>query len=86
MHKVQIYTQPGCPFCQRALALLEDKGIPFEHIDAPRGSEAREAVIKRSGGQKTVPVIFIDGELIGGCDALLSLENSGRLNTILGME
>ncbi|QCE32178.1 glutaredoxin 3 [Acetobacteraceae bacterium] len=83
MSKVEIYTQPGCPYCQKALILLQRKDIAFEHINAPRGSAEREEVIQRSGGQTTVPVIFINDKLIGGCSELLALEKEGKLDSIL---
>ena len=41
MPKVEIYTQPWCPFCERALHILTTKGVEFREIDAPNGSKAR---------------------------------------------
>ncbi|MBO1360346.1 glutaredoxin 3 [Acetobacter sacchari] len=84
MPSVEIYTQPGCPYCHRAVALLEHKGVAFTEINAPRGTPERETAIQRSGGQTTVPQIFIDGQGIGGCDDLFSLERRGALDPLLG--
>jgi glutaredoxin 3 len=83
MPTVEIYTQPWCPYCARALALLQKKAVAFREIDAPRGSEARAESITRSGGETSVPQIFIDGASIGGCDELLALERSGELDRLL---
>ncbi len=83
MSKIEIYTQPGCPFCQKAVSLLNSKGIQFTQINAPKGSQEREESIKRSGGKTTVPQIFINGQSIGGCDDLLKLEDSGKLDSLL---
>jgi glutaredoxin 3 len=42
MPKIEVYTQPFCPFCARAMNLLTQKGASFEEIDAPSGSAARQ--------------------------------------------
>jgi glutaredoxin 3 len=83
MPKIEIYTQPFCPYCDRAKALLARKGAPFEEIDAPHGSQARRDAIARSGGRSTVPQIFIDGRPIGGSDDLAALERAGKLDPLL---
>lgn len=84
MAKVEIFTQPGCPYCMRAVMLLEKKHVPFQEISAPRGTPAREEAIERSGGKQTVPQIFINGTAIGGCDDLMELEKTGKLDALLG--
>ena len=83
MPKVEIYTTPFCPYCERAKALLARKGVEFEEFDAPHGSQARKDAIARSGGRSTVPQIFIDGRAIGGSDELAALERAGKLDTLL---
>lgn len=85
MAKVEIYTQPGCPFCQRALMLLQAKDVPFQEINAPKGTKERDESIERSGGKTSVPQIFIDGKAIGGCDDLMALNKSGELQKLLGI-
>jgi len=83
MAKIEIYTQLFCPYCERAKALLEKKGVAFEELDAPHGSQARKDAIARSGGRSTVPQIFIDGQPIGGSDDLAALERAGKLDALL---
>ena len=83
MPHIQIYTQPWCPFCERAVHLLGTKGVEFDEIDAPNGSAARAEATKRSGGRTTVPQIFIGGQHIGGCDDLVALERAGKLDALL---
>jgi glutaredoxin 3 len=83
MAKIEIYVQDFCGFCARAKALLDRKGVAYEEIYAPRGSEAREQAIARSGGRTTVPQVFIDGQPIGGSDELAALERSGKLDALL---
>jgi glutaredoxin 3 len=86
MPNVEIYTQPWCPFCERATHLMATKGVPFKEINAPHGSEARIEARERSGGRTTVPQIFIDGKHIGGCDDLVALDRAGKLNSLLGFQ
>ncbi len=83
MPKVEIYTQALCPYCARAVRLLERKGVSFDEIDAPAGSAARAEAVRRSGGRNTVPQIFIDGQAIGGCDDLYALDAAGKLDPLL---
>lgn len=83
MAQIDIYTQPLCPYCARAMALLTQKGATFHEISAPRGSEAREQAISRSGGRTTVPQIFINDQHIGGCDDLVALDQAGGLDKLL---
>ncbi|HEY7580787.1 MAG TPA: glutaredoxin 3 [Acetobacteraceae bacterium] len=83
MPEVEIYTQPWCPYCARAVSLLGSKGVPFRQIDAPHGSAARQESIRRSGGRTTVPQIFIGGRHIGGCDDLVALDRAGELDVLL---
>lgn len=83
MPTVEIYTQPWCPYCARAVGLFTKKGVAFREIDAPHGTAAREEAIRRSGGRTSVPQIFIDGAGIGGCDDLLALDRAGKLDPLL---
>jgi glutaredoxin 3 len=83
MAKVEIYTTDFCPYCSRAKALLESKGVAYEEIYAPNGSQARRDAIARSGGRTTVPQVFIDGQAVGGSDDLQALERAGRLDALL---
>ena len=84
MPKVEIYTQPWCPYCSSALALLKAKGVAFEQINAPHGSDARATAQERSG-RGTVPQIFVDGAAIGGSDDMAALDRAGRLDALLGL-
>jgi glutaredoxin 3 len=85
MPDVEIYTQPFCPFCDRAIHILSGKGVQFREIDAPPGSEARAEARQRSWGRTSAPQIFIDGQHIGGCDDLMALERVGKLDPLLGL-
>ena len=85
MPNVEIYTQPWCPYCTRAVGLLTKKGVAFREIDAPQGTPQRAEAIERAGGRSSVPQIFIDGRHIGGCDDLMALERAKTLDTMLGV-
>jgi glutaredoxin 3 len=83
MPRVEIFTVAFCPYCDRARALLQRKGVAFQEFDAPHGSGARRDAIARSGGRTSVPQIFIDGRAIGGSDDLAALDRAGRLDALL---
>lgn len=80
---VEIYTKKFCPYCWRALALLEGKGVDVEEIAVDGGGQLRELMIERANGRTTVPQIFIRGEHVGGCTDLMALESDGRLDALL---
>ena len=84
MPEVIVYTTPFCPYCVRAIRLLEKKGVPFTDIDVMGNPELRREMEARSGGY-TVPQIFIDGEPIGGSDELVAFERAGELDEMLGL-
>jgi glutaredoxin 3 len=85
MPEVEIYTQPWCPYCARAVRILKGKGVAFREIKAPHGTPEREEAIRRSGGRTTVPQIFIAGAAIGGCDDLVRLDRAGELDRRLAL-
>ena len=83
MSHVTIYTRAFCPYCTRAVALLEKKGVDFTEIDAGMDVEKRREMMQRSGGRATYPQIFIGDKHIGGCDEMVSLEWAGKLDDLL---
>jgi glutaredoxin 3 len=83
MPKVEIYTRAFCGYCAHALALLRDKGVDFEEYDLTMGGPQRSEMIERAGGRATFPQIFIGGQHIGGCDDLVALNTSGKLDALL---
>jgi glutaredoxin 3 len=81
--RIEVYTTRYCPYCTRAKALLRGKGVEFDEIDVTDDPELRMRMVELSGGRRTVPEIFINGEIIGGCDELYELEMSGELDALL---
>jgi glutaredoxin 3 len=86
MADVELYTTPFCPYCMRARALLDRKGVAFTDIDITEEPGRRTEMIRRAGGRTSVPQIFIDGEHIGGSDELVALDRAGELDAKLGMK
>ena len=86
MPPVTIYTKPYCPYCIRAVALLERKGVDFTEIEAGFDPEKKREMIERSGGRMTFPQIFIGQRHIGGCDDMMALEREGGLDPLLAAE
>jgi glutaredoxin 3 len=85
MAEVELYTTMFCPYCTRARALLERKGVTFTDIDINEEPARRGEMIWRAGGRTSVPQIFINGEHIGGSDELVALDRVGALDAKLGM-
>ena len=83
MGDITIYTKPYCPFCVRAVSLLEAKGAGFTEIEAAFDPEKRAEMVQRSGGRATFPQIFINDRHIGGCDDLVALDRAGELDPLL---
>lgn len=81
--KVEIYTKSTCGFCVRAKRLLDMKKVEYEEIAVDFGGAKKQEMVERAGGRMTVPQIFIDGKHVGGCDALMTLEQEGRLDELL---
>jgi glutaredoxin 3 len=81
--KIEIYTKFGCGYCARAKQLLSSKGAAFIEYDVSIGGAKRAEMEERAPGSATVPQIFIDDTLIGGCDDLFALENQGKLDAAL---
>ena len=83
MAEVTIYTKPYCPYCIRAVSLLEKKGVAFNEIEAAFDPEKRQEMVQRANGRSTFPQIFIGGQHIGGCDDMMALEFDGKLDALL---
>jgi glutaredoxin 3 len=81
--KVEIYTWSGCPFCKRAKALLNNKGVQFTEYVIDGDERARSLMAQRANGRRSVPQIFIDDLHIGGCDDIHALEAKGELDSLL---
>ena len=83
MNPVRMYTTQVCPYCQRAKALLKQRGVAaIEEIRIDTDPEQRDLMIERTG-RRTVPQIFIGDTHVGGCDDLVALDQRGGLIPLL---
>jgi monothiol glutaredoxin len=73
---------PMCGFSMRAAAALQECGIPFAYINVLQDPEIFEN-LPRYADWPTFPQIYIDGELIGGCDITLELHANGELKNMM---
>lgn len=83
MATVEVYVTTYCPYCVRAKELLKRKGVTFTEIDVTNDDAARDALVQKADGRRTVPQIFINGVGIGGSDDLHALEREGKLDAML---
>ena len=83
--KVEIYTKWGCPYCVRAKALLDGKGISYTEYDITLGGPKRAEMQERVPGAMTVPQILIDDQAVGGYDDIHALDRAGKLDPLLGL-
>jgi glutaredoxin 3 len=84
MNPVKMYTTLVCPYCQRAKALLKQRGVQhIEEIRIDLDPAARDHMMDITG-RRTVPQIFIGDTHVGGCDDLMALDQQGGLKPLLG--
>jgi glutaredoxin-like protein len=65
---VTVFTREGCPYCVRAKGLLRDAGVDFDELVLNR--DYSEMTLRAVAGVSMVPQVFVNGDRIGGSDAL----------------
>jgi monothiol glutaredoxin len=78
-------TQPMCGFSARTVAMLQSLGRPFAAVDVLPDPRIRQELSALSNWP-TIPQLFVDGELVGGCDIVTEMYESGELQQVLGVE
>ena len=78
-------SQPQCGFSARTAGILDTLLVDYATVDVLKDAALREA-IKRYGQWPTIPQLYVDGELIGGCDIVGQLFDSGELYAVLDVE
>lgn len=73
---------PQCGFSMRTSQALQACGARFAHVDVLADPEVR-ATLPRVSNWPTFPQLFINGELVGGCDIVLDLYQSGELQKLV---
>lgn len=81
-HDVVVYSTRQCPFCTRAIDLLELKGVGYTEVRIDTHPEKR-AEMETRANRTSVPQIFIGDTHVGGCDDMYALEERGELDTLL---
>ncbi len=76
MRKVTVFSTKNCPYCRMAKAFLDKHEVPYESVDVGEDTNAAKKMIELSG-QRMVPVITVDDEVIVGFD-------SQKLNELFG--
>ena len=79
---VVVYATQWCPYCQRARALLDAKGVDYTLIDIEAVPGAREEMRARSS-RTSVPQIFVGDRHLGGFDDTKALDDRGELDPLL---
>ena len=83
MQAVKIYSTDWCPYCQRAKALLKQRGVDTMEEIRLDVDPSQRADMVRLTGRYTVPQIFIGETHVGGCDDLVALDRRGGLAPLL---
>jgi monothiol glutaredoxin len=76
---------PGCGFSARVSAILESLDQPFAAVDVLPDPRIRQELSALSNWP-TIPQLFVEGELVGGCDIVSEMYQSGELQQTLGLE
>ena len=85
MTEIVMYTTTYCPYCVSAKSLLGSKGVSWHEINLDDQPHLRAEMLEKSGGRRTVPQIFVNGQGLGGFDDIAALEHQGQLDEILGL-
>jgi monothiol glutaredoxin len=76
---------PACGFSARTVSVLQSLDRPFAAVDILPDPRIRQELSALSGWP-TIPQLFVDGELVGGCDIVMEMYQSGELQEVLGVE
>ena len=76
---------PQCGFSGQTVAALKSIGQPFSYVNIFDDEEIRQG-LKAYSNWPTFPQLYVDGELVGGCDIVIEMYNSGELKELLDKE
>ncbi len=77
--------QPACGFSARTVGILQSLDVPFAAVNVLPDPRIRQELSALSGWP-TIPQLFAEGELVGGCDIVTEMYESGELHQALGLE
>ncbi len=86
-NKIMLYMKgtadaPSCGFSARAVEILKSYNVPFTTFDIFTDEAIRQG-LKEYSDWPTYPQLYVNGELVGGCDIMAELHESGELKKIL---
>lgn len=89
-NKVMLYMKgspeaPACGFSAQAVNILKQYNVPFKSFNIFDDEDIRQGV-KEYAEWPTFPQLYVNGELVGGCDIMVELHQSGELAKILGVQ
>lgn len=64
--KVEIYGAEWCGYCKSAVSLCESKGLEYDYIDVDDSANLKSLEVRLGTKPRSVPQIFMDGQLIEG--------------------
>ena len=76
---------PRCGFSMQTVACLKDAGADFAAMDILPDPRIRQ-VLSEHSGWPTIPQLFVNGELVGGCDIVTELHETGQLKEMVGAQ
>lgn len=87
-HKVLLFMKgtrqfPACGFSNTVVQILKKEGVAFETFNILADAEVRQGLKDYSNWQ-TYPQLYVDGKLVGGCDIVTEMHESGELRQVLG--
>ena len=88
-HKIVLFMKgnknfPQCGFSAQVLGLLKQNGAEFKDVNILADADLRTG-LKEYSSWPTFPQLYVDGKLVGGCDIVTSLNESGELRGVLGL-
>lgn len=83
MNRVKVYSTGTCPICEKAKAVLNKWGIPFDELRVDQDQAALKEMLAVTNHARTVPQIVIDGKAIGGFSELTELHMDGDLDDLM---
>ena len=73
---------PMCGFSARVVSILNSHSVVYQDVNVLENTEIRVRLSEHSNWP-TIPQLFVKGELIGGCDIVMEMENKGELANVL---
>src|SRR3569832_2932923 len=87
-HKIVLFmkgtkSMPRCGFSAQVVQILEGLGVDYRDVNVLSDPNLRDG-IKEYGNWPTIPQLYVDGNLVGGCDIIRQLDEDGELGPALG--